>query len=249
MNTTFAIFLNSLRTLNPVLVESVAAGYKLIYENGNDAEITDDVLFAEFLKQYPNSTREEFDSIRITAPGIFSSIRADLIKLATGTPIIGNDGSERAFPFAMDGTTQRRARPSLEAYEDYNPPHPDEPDSYPTDYTNDDTIENPNPKFDHSNYRGHRYMLEIDPDWQKAVDFIGDRYQSGYEIYDMVIRYLRDGDQWGAGKAVTAQLPENVAWALRDMLCDEEGNIDREATGMLADSVLGKLQSFFDQIV
>lgn len=137
MNTTFAIFLNSLRTLNPVLVESVAAGYKLIYENGNDAEITDDVLFAEFLKQYPNSTREEFDSIRITAPGIFSSIRADLIKLATGTPIIGNDGSERAFPFAMDGTTPRRARPSLEAYEDYNPPHPDEPDTYASQFDSD----------------------------------------------------------------------------------------------------------------
>lgn len=132
-----------------------------------------------------------------------------------------------------------------EAYEDYGL---DDEDSLPSGSFDDDVIENTN-DFDHSNYSGHRYMLEIDPDWQKAVDFIGYRYESGHDFYDMVIKYLRDNDQWGAGKSVIAQLPENVAWALRDMLCDEEGNINRDATGMLADSVLVKLQTFFDSIV
>ena len=132
-----------------------------------------------------------------------------------------------------------------EGYEDYGM---EDEDTLPSGSADDDVIENPN-QFDHSNYSGHRYMLEIDPDWQKAVEFIGPRYESGHDFYDMVIRYLRYDDQWGAGKPVVAQLPENVAWALRDMLCDEEGNINREATGMLADSVLVKLQNFFDQII
>lgn len=127
----FKQFVESMRAVNPVLVESVIRGYELCFENEN---ITDDVLFAEYLKHYPNSTREEFETIKRTAPGIYRDIKATLVSLATGKPIIANDGTERAFPFAMDGTMPR---PSLEAYEDYNPPHPDEPDEMASGYTDD----------------------------------------------------------------------------------------------------------------
>ena len=131
-----------------------------------------------------------------------------------------------------------------EAYEDYGM---DDEDTLPTGSSDGDVIENPN-QFDHSNYSGHRYMLEIDPDWQQAIHFIGHRYESGDAFFDLVVDYLRKNDEWGEGKTVVAQLPENVAWELREMLCDEDGNIDRSATGMLADSILVKLQTFFDSL-
>lgn len=131
-----------------------------------------------------------------------------------------------------------------EAYEDYGL---DDEDSLPSGSFDDDVIENPN-EFEHRNYSGKRYMLEIDPDWQQAIHFIGHRYESGDAFFDLVVDYLRKNDEWGEGKTVVAELPENVAWELREMFCDEDGNIDRSATGMLADSILVKLQTFFDSL-
>lgn len=96
---------------------------------------------------------------------------------------------------------------------------------------------------------GTTYTLEIDPEWQKAVDFIGDRYSTGSDFYNIVRKYLGKDDEWGAGKSVTAKLPEHAAWNVMDLFQKEDGDIDESAFGLLGGSARESLIRFIDQIV
>jgi len=96
---------------------------------------------------------------------------------------------------------------------------------------------------------GTTYTLEIDPDWQKAVDFIGHRYSTGHDFYDIIIKYLGADDEWGAGKTVTAKLPEHKAWELMDLFQTDDGELDPEAFGLLGGTARESLIRFIDQIV
>lgn len=91
------------------------------------------------------------------------------------------------------------------------------------------------------------YKLTLTLDERKAIDWVGDRYSNGDELYSLLQscegKAPEDAD-WGDEGDVTFDVPEHVAWAIRDNAESEDGTWP-----CFAPALASKLQAFCDAIV
>lgn len=73
------------------------------------------------------------------------------------------------------------------------------------------------------------YTLTLTKSERAAFDWVGNRYATGNEVSNLLIDCIpddeleNDGD-WNCDKDITFQIPEHIAWQIRE-LSDEEDNL------------------------
>ena len=87
------------------------------------------------------------------------------------------------------------------------------------------------------------YTLILTADERRAFDWVGDRYNSG-KIADLLIGCLPEDREWGDDGDITFEIPEHVAWEIRELA--EEEDFD---WACFAPSLSGKLNDFCSGIV
>jgi len=100
MKNTFIAFLESMKPVNPVLIENAISGFNICFES----ETVPDTEYLLFLKYYPKSNNKEFNELKTKFPHFYEEIMQKVHNKENGIPVIGNDGNEREFLDSMDGT-------------------------------------------------------------------------------------------------------------------------------------------------
>lgn len=96
------------------------------------------------------------------------------------------------------------------------------------------------------------YKLTLTRSERKAIDWIGDRYRHGHELYTLLCRgewTIEDGTlsgDWDCENELTITMPEHVAWEVRDLIEDSSEGV---ILPCLAIDFCVKLVTFCDCIV
>ena len=91
------------------------------------------------------------------------------------------------------------------------------------------------------------YTLTLTSDERKAVDWIGNRYGHGNDLYKALVKGdWQENDEWGwYGEGdITFTLPEYLAWQIRDIGEECEYRWD-----CFAEPLAAKLTEFCEKIV
>lgn len=92
------------------------------------------------------------------------------------------------------------------------------------------------------------YELTLTAGERQAIDWIGDRYFHGHELWDLLTSCSVDGadpcEVWSDEGDVTFLIPEHVAWAIRDGFEAEGRTFD-----CLGEELTTKLTTFLDSII
>jgi hypothetical protein len=65
------------------------------------------------------------------------------------------------------------------------------------------------------------YSLTLIADERRAFDWVGHRYNSG-KVADLLIGCIPESREWNDDGDITFQIPEHVAWEIKE-LAEEEG--------------------------
>lgn len=84
----------------------------------------------------------------------------------------------------------------------------------------------------------HAYKLELSKDDREAIDWVGGRYPHGSDSWLLLMDY---GD-WDSEGSVVFELPEHVAWEIKELL--EDSLFD-----CFVDELVEKLRLFVESIV
>lgn len=87
------------------------------------------------------------------------------------------------------------------------------------------------------------YELTLTKDERNAIDWVGYRYGTGDDLFKTLMRGNPNHD-WDFAGDVSFQIPEHVAWQIRD-LCESEDFL----FPCFSPEFAGKLQDFCDKIV
>jgi hypothetical protein len=94
------------------------------------------------------------------------------------------------------------------------------------------------------------YILTLTYEERKAIDWIGDRYSHGYDLFSLlrhcftkVNDNIEDWD-WSTNCDITFTIPENVAWQIRDIIEEDNGSL-----ACFSEELKLKLWKFAEQIV
>ena len=96
------------------------------------------------------------------------------------------------------------------------------------------------------------YKLTLTLGERKAIDFVGDSYRHGHELYTLLCRadwYIENGDNvgdWDCANDLTMHIPEHLAWDIRDLI---EDTFNDTGLACFADSLRSKLFDFSNAIV
>ncbi len=60
------------------------------------------------------------------------------------------------------------------------------------------------------------YSSTLTADERQAFDWVGDRYNSG-KVADRLMDCITEDREWGDDGDITFQIPEHVAWEIRDL--------------------------------
>jgi hypothetical protein len=88
------------------------------------------------------------------------------------------------------------------------------------------------------------YDLTLTHEERKALDWIGDRYRHGYELYRLLwvdSTATPDDADWDDERDITFSIPEHVAWTV--------GEIVDEGLDNFSDELADKLRALRDRIV
>ena len=91
------------------------------------------------------------------------------------------------------------------------------------------------------------YTLTLTYGERRAVDWIGDRYRHGDELFKLLwsgCRHRPDNAEWQSRETITFEVPEHIAWVIGEM--GEEGNYLWDC---LASELSEKLTEFCMNIV
>lgn len=90
------------------------------------------------------------------------------------------------------------------------------------------------------------YNLTLTSEERKAIDWIGNRYATGYELYHLLFVRCEQSpeEDWDFDGDLTFMIPEYVAWEIQD-LAEQEGNL----WPCFADEFKQKMISFIDSII
>lgn len=97
------------------------------------------------------------------------------------------------------------------------------------------------------------YTLIITSGERDAFDFVGDRYNNGDAMADILRSCMPDGEEfaaqaWYEPGDVTIKIPEHKAWEIRE-LYEEDCQGGHSGWAMFADELVEKMQEFVDSIV
>jgi hypothetical protein len=79
------------------------------------------------------------------------------------------------------------------------------------------------------------YSLTLTADERRAFDWVGDRYNSG-KVAELLMDCFPDDREWDDDGAITFQIPEHVAWEIKELA----PRFDR-ASNLTPDSPLSSL--------
>lgn len=90
------------------------------------------------------------------------------------------------------------------------------------------------------------YELTLTSEEREAIDWIGNRYAHGDELYAILTSVPHTPTRWGWGskETLTFNIPEHLAWGIQDAGEECEYRWD-----CFAPELVGKLDAFCDQIV
>ena len=88
------------------------------------------------------------------------------------------------------------------------------------------------------------YQLTLTADERRAIDWIGNRYGTGDELYSALCKadWAPDDRDWDDQREITFTIPENVAWTIGEI-------IDREGCPCFSPDLTEKLTRFASAIV
>lgn len=87
------------------------------------------------------------------------------------------------------------------------------------------------------------YKLTLTKSERSAIDWIGDRYSHGHDLYKLLLTCPSD-EQWDSHGDVTYQIPEHVAWQIGEM-----GESDNYTWACFSADLAGKLTDLCMEIV
>lgn len=61
------------------------------------------------------------------------------------------------------------------------------------------------------------YTLTLTHDERAAIDWIGDRYAHGYDLYRLLSDTLPEAAEWDSPEDITVQMKESTAWELLEI--------------------------------
>ena len=70
------------------------------------------------------------------------------------------------------------------------------------------------------------YSLTLTADERRAFDWVGDRYNSG-KVADLLLDCIPEDVEWGDDGEITFQIPEHVAWEIRELAEEEDHSWDQ----------------------
>lgn len=91
------------------------------------------------------------------------------------------------------------------------------------------------------------YTLTLTHEERKAIDWIGNRYSNGDDLYRMIWGRSEQSPNdvdWDSPCDITFKIPENIAWNIRDNAKSEDGYWP-----CFAKELADKMQTFIDNIV
>ena len=88
------------------------------------------------------------------------------------------------------------------------------------------------------------YKLTLMARERKAIDWVGNRYAHGDDLYNILADYLPEDREWGDEGDITFEVRESAAWHIGDI--GEECNYLWDC---FAPSLAGKLNEFCDSLV
>lgn len=92
------------------------------------------------------------------------------------------------------------------------------------------------------------YKLTLTKEERKAIDWVGNRYSNGWDLYRLLWKgdyLLAQSDiEWDSDCDITFKIPEHVAWQIKENSESEDG-----FWPCFADELASKMQRFVDAIV
>lgn len=89
------------------------------------------------------------------------------------------------------------------------------------------------------------YTLILTSDERKAIDWIGDRYSHGYDLYSLLVQsYWITSANWDDNCDIEFRIPENIAWQIQEIGEECQYRWDCFAPGFAH-----KMNEFCDKIV
>ena len=88
------------------------------------------------------------------------------------------------------------------------------------------------------------YTLILTHDERKAIDWIGNRYSHGDELFTSLCFIINDSDNWDSDGDITFTIPEFCAWDINEII--KENNYALEC---FSDELKAKLIHFSEQII
>lgn len=102
------------------------------------------------------------------------------------------------------------------------------------------------------------YKLTLTYADRMAIDWVGDRYSNGTELYrllwietpdecqsaEMPLEQIEDGVQWDGNYSITFDVPEQIAWKIKDNEEQEDSS-----WSCFADELRLKMERFIDSLV
>lgn len=88
------------------------------------------------------------------------------------------------------------------------------------------------------------YKLTLTKSERAAFDWVGGRYATGADVFDVLCKCLKDDEEWGQDGDITFHVPEHMAWEIRD-LAEREQDLWPCFDGALR----SKMQAFCNNIV
>lgn len=92
------------------------------------------------------------------------------------------------------------------------------------------------------------YELNLTSDERKAIDFVGNRYGVGHDLYKLLcasgVVWEPNDQDWDSTSNIIFRLPERVAWSINEILIAEDFG-----AALFADEFRAKLMRFSEEIV
>jgi hypothetical protein len=92
------------------------------------------------------------------------------------------------------------------------------------------------------------YKLTLTLSERKAIDWVGNRYATGWDFYQELVfnckQLEEEGIDWDSDKDITFLIPEHVAWSIMELFEDE-----KMLFPCYSPEFVTKLMEFYNQIV
>lgn len=95
------------------------------------------------------------------------------------------------------------------------------------------------------------YSLTLSKKERDAIDFVGDRYSTGYDLKQALSKAAKQptDTEWEEDGDITFAIPEHVAWEIKELAEQEGGGEGKYSFPLFAPALVSKFISFLDKIV